>query len=307
MKRIFFTLTIIAGLLNYTQVKAQSNNKSVVDYHQKAETKFIEADGTKYAYRILGKQEGIPLVFLLHSFSSIDDWDPTITNGLAQSNKVILFDNKGVGSSSGKTPDNIAQTAKDAVTFIKALGYDKVNILGYSMGGMVTQQILLTEPQLVNKVILIGTGPKGAEGLSNLGKTLTDLSNLKPEQQLRKVLFTESDQSQSLGTKAFERIQKRQVNRDPAVTNETIGAQLTAVLGWAQPNAEAFNELKTITQPILIFEGKSDILVPVINSFNLYNNLPNAKLALYPDAAHGSLFQLPEEFLHEAIPFLQAK
>lgn len=305
MKHIFLTLTLIAGLFNFADVRAQSKNKVPTDYHQTAVTKFAEANGTRYAYRVLGKQEGIPLVFLLHSFSSIDDWDPTITNGLAQHYKVILFDNAGVGSSGGKTPDNIAQTAKDAVTFIKALGYNKVNLLGFSMGGMVTQQILITEPQLVNKAILIGTGPKGAEGLSNLGKTLTELSSLKPEQQLMKVLFTESGQSQALGKKALERIQKRQVNRNAAVSNETIGAQLTAVLGWAQPNAAAFEELKLINQPILVFEGKFDILVPVVNSFNLFRYLPNARLILHPDAAHGSLFQLPEEFLSEAIPFLK--
>ena len=307
MKQITLLLVLFAGLINFTTVNAQSKNKVAVDYHQTSETKFIEAEGVKYAYRVLGSQDGLPLILLQGSLWTMDDWDPQITNGLTQYYKVILFDNKGVGSSTGKTPDNIAAMAKDAISFIKAMGYNKVNILGLSMGGMITQQILLTEPQLVNKVILAGTGPKGSEGLSDIVKTVTTASSLKPEEQPYYLLFGHSEQARALGKLALERIQRRTVNRDAPLTQETIGAQITAVLGWAKPNAEAFNELKAIMQTILIVEGHDDILVPVVNSFNLYQYMPNAKLSLYPDAGHASLFQYPELFLNEAVPFLKVR
>ncbi len=307
MKRIILTLALVIGLINLAAVSAQSKSKAPKDYHQAAETKFIEAGGIKYAYRILGNQQGIPLIFLHGSLWTMDDWDPKITNGLAQHYKVVLFDNKGVGSTSGITPDNIAAMAKDAISFISAMGYRNVNLLGLSMGGMITQQILLTQPELVNKVILAGTGPRGSEGLSEVVNTITKASSLAPEEQPYYLLFGHSDQAKALGKLSLARIQRRTVNRDTPVTNETIGAQLTAVLGWAQPNAGALNQLKTITQQTLIVEGRHDILVPVVNSFNLYQNMPNARLTLYPDAGHASLFQYPDLFLSEAIPFLETK
>ncbi len=307
MKHIILTIALIIGLINLSSVNAQSKNKADRDYHQTAETKFIEAGGTKYAYRILGNKQGIPLIFLHGSLWTMDDWDPKVTDGFAQYYKVILFDNKGVGSTNGKTPDNIAAMAKDATVFIKALGYSNVNLLGLSMGGMITQQILLTEPQLVNKVILAGTGPKGSEGLSEVVNTVTAASKLPLNEQPYYLLFGHSAEAKELGKLSLERIQRRTTNRDAAVTNETITAQLTAVLGWSQPSSDALNELKTIKQPVLVVEGRYDILVPVVNSFNLYQSIPNAKLSLYPDAGHASLFQNADLFLNEAVPFLKDK
>jgi pimeloyl-ACP methyl ester carboxylesterase len=308
MKKIILTTILIAGLFNLAVVRAQSSNKAaIIDYHQTAKTKFVEANGTRYAYRVLGNKTGIPLVLLPGSFSNMDEWDPSVTNGLAQQYKVILFDNKGVGATNGKTPDNIADMAKDAVVFIKALGYSKVNLVGWSMGGMITQQILLTEPQLVNKIILIGTGAKGAQGLSEVGARVTEVSKLSPPEQLLHLLFAPSDNSQQLGKLALGRMFKRQVDRDPETTNETNIAQITAVVGWAQPNTGAFDELKSIKQPALIVAGRYDILIPVVNAFNLYQNLPNAQLSLYPDAGHGVILQYPDQFLQEAISFLASK
>jgi pimeloyl-ACP methyl ester carboxylesterase len=304
MRRIFLAVTLIIGIA--TESTNAQSNRHITDWHQKAQTKFIDANGTRYAYRVLGNKGGIPLVLLQGSFFNMDEWDPKVTNGLAQYYKVIIFDNKGQGATDGKTPDNIPEMSKDAVDFIKALGYPKVNLLGFSMGGYMTQVILLNEPQLVNKVILTSTGPKGSEGLSNLLTRLGEVSKKTPDDQLLYLLFTQSDYSQESGKMFLQRIHQRTVNRDIETTNESNSAQVTAVLGWSQPKEGTFDQLKTIAQPVLIFEGRSDILVPVINSYNLFQNIPNARLVLFPDAGHGSIFQFTDLFLAEAIPFLKS-
>jgi pimeloyl-ACP methyl ester carboxylesterase len=304
MKSIFLAVTLMIGLAS-TSVNAQTKSRAI-DWHQKAQTKFIDVYGTRYAYRVLGNKTGIPLVLLQGSFFNMDEWDPKVTNGLAQSFKVIIFDNKGVGATDGKTPNSIGEMAKDAVSFIKALGYSKVNLMGFSMGGYMTQEILLSNPELVNKVILTSTGPKGAEGLSKLLDRLGEVSKKTPDEQLLYLLFTQSDQSQAAGKLFLQRIHQRTINRDLESSNESNGAQVAAVLNWAQPKAETFDELKTISHPVLVFEGHYDVLVPVVNSFNLYRNIPNARLVLYPDAGHGAIFQYTDLFLAEAIPFLAA-
>jgi pimeloyl-ACP methyl ester carboxylesterase len=302
MKSIFLAATLMIGLAS-TSVNAQTKSRAI-DWHQKAQTKFIHVDGTRYAYRVLGNKTGIPLVLLQGSFFNMDEWDPKVTNGLAQSFKVIIFDNKGVGATGGKTPGSIGEMAKDAVSFIKALGYSKVNLMGFSMGGYMTQEILLSNPELVNKVILTSTGPKGAEGLSNLTDRLGEVSKKTPDDQLLYLLFTQSQKSQAAGKSFLQRIHQRTIDRDLESTDESNGAQVAAVLAWAQPKPGTFDELKTINHPTLVFEGHYDVLVPVINSYNLYQHIPNARLVLFPDAGHGAIFQYSDLFLAEAIPFL---
>lgn len=282
-----------------------SSNTSVVDYHQTAVTQFITAGDTKYAYRVLGNKSGIPLVMLAPLGSSMDEWDPAVTNGLAQNYKVIIFDNQGVGSSSGTTPDNIPDMAKGTVAFINALGYTKVNLLGFSMGSFISQQIVLTNPGLVNKIILTGTGPKGSEGLSNLPNLLSQTVGLTPEQSFLAANFTSSPASQAAGKLSFERILRRRENRDTPVSGESATAGLKAVLAWAQPYPDAFNELRTITKPVLIVQGQSDFLVPVVNAINMSQNIPGSQLIVYPDAGHASLFQYHDEFVGAVVDFLR--
>ena len=246
MKSIFLTAVLMLSFAS-SPVFARSHSRTV-NYQQTAKTRFIEAGGTRYAYRILGNKTGIPIVLMHGSFFTMDNWDPTITNGLAKYYEVILFDNKGIGASGGKAPDNIAGMAADAVGFIEALGYRKVNLMGFSMGGMITQQILLTEPQLVNKVILSSTGPKGSDGLSELPKRIAEVGSLSPDDQTVHLFFAASANSQQAGKLWIKRYNKRTINRDPDVTKESDGAQLAAVLGWAQPAADALDQLKTIKQ-----------------------------------------------------------
>lgn len=276
----------------------------VKDYHQTAVTQFVTVSGNKIAYRILGNAQGTPLVMVSALGASMDDWDPAITNGLASNNKVILFDLPGVGSSGGTTPDNIADMAAHAVGFIKALGYNKVNLMGFSMGSFISQQILLTQPALVNKVILTGTGPKGAQGLSNLPALLAATVGLTPKEVFLKFGFAPSDASQKAGLACYDRVQTRVNNRDSALTIESETAEITAVLGWAQPYPDALKELQSVTQPVFIAQGEEDVPVPVINSQNMAKSIPNAKLTVYPDSGHSAVFQNYVQFLPAALAFL---
>lgn len=279
-------------------------SKAPIDYHQTAVTQFITAGDTKFAYRVLGNKSGTPLVMISALGNSMDDWDPVVTNGLAQEYKVIIFDIQGVGTSSGTTPDNIPDMAKGVVTFINALGYSKVNLLGFSMGSFIAQQIALTTPDLVNKIILTGTGPKGAEGLANLPSILASAAGLTPKQVFLVSFFASSTTSQQAGELSYERIQKRTVDRDAPVSQESAGAGLKAVLGWAQPSPDALNELKSISKPVFIAQGENDLLVPVVNATNMSNNIPGAQLIVYHDAAHGAIYQYHDEFVKAAFNFL---
>ena len=307
MKRLalFAMLALSIASCDKDETPSKNNETVTVDYHQTATTQFIDAGDTKYAYRVLGEKKDTPLILLSPLGASMDDWDPAITNGLAQKHKVIIFDNQGVGSSTGKTPATIADMAKGAVTFIKALGYNKVNLMGFSMGGFVTQQIALTEPTLVNKIILTGTGPKGSEGLSNLPNLLSSAAGLSPEESFLLFGFTSSAESRNAGKLSYARVQKRTVNRDAPLSNESFGAQLTAVLAWAQPYPNALKELETITQPVLHIQGQKDVPVPVINAVNMSQHIPNDRLSVYPDAGHAAFTQYPEQFVQQANDFLK--
>ena len=299
---ILLGLSIVSCTKNDSPVK--NSDTEVIDYHQTAETRFVSRDGTNFAYRVFGKKTGTPLIMISALGNSMDDWDPAITNGLAQQYKVVIFDIPGVGSSSGVTPDNIPDMAKGVVTFINAMGYSKVNLLGFSMGSFISQQIALTNPDLVNKIILTGTGPKGAEGLSNLPNILATTVGLTPEQVFLASFFAPSDSSQSAGKLSYERIQKRTVNRDAPVSPESATAGLKAVLGFAQPYPDALNELKNITKPVLIAQGEKDFLVPVVNAINMANSIPGAQLIVYHDAAHGAIYQYHDEFIQAVFDFL---
>ena len=306
VKKVFLSLTLLLSLLGHTSLWAQSKGgKSSVDYHQSAPTKFIDAGGTRYAYRILGNKPGIPLILFQHFTGHMDNWDPRVTNGFAKSYTVILFDNKGVGASSGETPDNINQMAKDAVTFIKALGYSKVNLLGFSMGGFIAQQIALDEPQLVNKMILAGTGQKGSTGLDGIVVPLTAASKMGPEEQKLYLFYSPSAYSQTLGKEVQQRIHSRKINRDTDATNNSIMAQLHAILDWAKPGADSLDRLTQTRQPVFIVNGNNDIVVPTINSYIMAQHMPNAQLSLYPDANHGSIFQYADLFVSQATDFLK--
>jgi pimeloyl-ACP methyl ester carboxylesterase len=270
-----------------------------------APTKFVEADGTRYAYRRLGKTNGVPLVLLQHFTGTMDDWDPAVVDGLAAGRPVVLFDNAGVSRSSGVTPDNVHDMARHAVAFITALGLEKVDLLGFSLGGFIAQPIAEEHPGLVRRMILAGTGAEGGVGIRDLLQVLEKAQKHSPNELRQFLFFPESATSQAAGRAFLERQARRTADRDPASTAQTVGAQAKAIVEWGSGSASrSTTRLKRIELPVLIVNGKDDIMVPSINSFALFRDLPNARLILYPDSGHGALFQYADAFVAEVLRFL---
>ena len=272
--------------------------------HNNAKSNFINVKGTDFSYRSWGKEGGIPLVLLPGTGGSMDDWDPAVTDGLAKQYKLIIFDNKGVASSKGVTPNTIQAMADDAIDFIRAMNLDKVNIMGFSMGGFVAQRIVLTEPTLVNRIILADSGPKGAIGLSNLPNIIAGSAGLSPEESYLKFGFTNSQSSIASGKASYARVHQRTIDRDAILSDATSAAQFTAVLAWAQPDAGALDEIKSIKKPVLIVHGDQDLPISIQNAHNMKQNLDNSILLEFPDSGHAAFYQNYETFLAKAVAFL---
>lgn len=272
--------------------------------HQNAKTQFVDVKGASFAYRVIGRESGTPIVLFPGLGGSMDDWDPAVIDGLAQKNKVIIFDNKGVAASKGTTPSDIQLMANDAIDFIETLHLTKVNIMGFSMGGFIAQRVALTKPALINKIILTGTGPQGAIGLSNLPNIVASTAGLSLEESFLKFGFTSSTQSIAAGKAAYARIQLRTTDRDLTLSDATSASQFTAVLTWAQPNVNALVELKNIKNPVLIVHGENDLPVSVQNAHNMSQSLENSELVIFPDSGHASFFQNHDAFVTKAIQFL---
>ena len=262
------------------------------------------ANGITYVYRELGEKIGIPIVFFTHLSANLDNWDPRIIDGIAKQHWVITFDNTGVGLSSGQVPGTIKEMAEDAIDFIKALGFKQIDILSFSMGGMIAQELLELEPTLIRKVILTGTGPRGGKGIENV----TKISN----QDLVRAIFTLKDVKTYLfftrtlngKRKAKEflaRIKERKHNRDKMISLKGYYTQLKAINRWGKSTPA---DLSKIKQPILVVNGEADRMVPTENSYELVQCLPNSKLVIYKDAGHGAIFQYHEEFTKEVLAFL---
>ena len=275
--------------------------------HQTAPTQFVEANGTRFAYRRFGKPVGVPLVFNQHFTGTMDHWDPAVTDGFANDREVILFDNAGVSSSSGEVSTTMADMAANAVAFIKALGLKTVDVLGFSIGGFVAQEITLQAPNLVRRLVLVGTGPRGGQGMATLtpeaqqifGATYDD-----PDRLWLAVFFTPSESSQAAGREFLKRFRLRTENRDPEVNERVAPSQLEAIVRWGAPLDKPFEYLKQITKPTLVVNGGKDVIVHPVNSYILQQELPNARLILYPDSAHGSQYQYPNLFVRDVSTFL---
>jgi pimeloyl-ACP methyl ester carboxylesterase len=272
--------------------------------HETAPTKFVEANGIRFAYRRFGGGEGLPMLFCQHFTGTMDNWDPIITNTLAREREVILFDNRGVASSSGQTPDSVQAMATDALAFVDALGLKQMDLLGFSIGGMVAQQMVLDRPELVRHLILAGTGPEGGEGIDIGGLppssvVLADASLSHFDRQQR-LFFAPTETSQAAGRAFSERKSWRKNDRDPEASAVVAKAQTIAIKSWGeQKKGERYRRLKEIKQPTLVFNGIDDVMIPTINSYILARNIPNARLVLYPDSGHGALAQYPDQFCAE--------
>ena len=268
-------------------------------------TQTITAGDVTFAYRELGKQNGgTPVVFLVHLAAVLDNWDPRIMDGIAAKHHVIAFDNRGIGASSGSPANSIEQMADDAVTFIKAMGLKQVDLLGFSMGGMVAQEIVLKEPELVRKMVIAGTGPAGGEGISSVTwVTFYDmLRGLLTGQDAKQFLFfTRTPGGIEAGKAFLERLKERTENRDTEISVSAFLAQLQALYTWGQKEPA---DLSVVKQPVLVVNGDADRMVPTVNTHDLARRLPNSTLIIYPDAGHGGIFQYHTTFVPSALEFL---
>jgi pimeloyl-ACP methyl ester carboxylesterase len=281
----------------------------MIHTHQTAPTQFVEANGIRFAYRRFGKSDGVPLVFNMHFTGTMDHWDPAVTDGLAKEREVIVFDNAGVSSSSGEVPTSIEEMGANAINFVKALGLKQVDVLGFSIGGLVAQEITLQAPDLVRRLVLVGTGPRSGESMdtgTSEGQRIFGASYEKPDDLWLSVFFTPSQASQAAGRAFLKRFRLRTKDRDPEV-NEKVGpAQRAAIAKWGAKRERPYDYLKTIQQPTLVVNGSNDVIIYTINSYILQQNLPNAQLILYPDSAHGSQYQYPGLFVRHVSMFLSA-
>ena len=274
--------------------------------YQNVATRTISAGGVTFAYRELGPTTGVPVIFLTHLAANLDNWDPRVVDGVAAQRHVITFDNRGVGASSGTVPDTIEAMANDAVTFIRALGFPQVDLLGFSMGGMIAQVIAAQEPSLVRKVILTGTGPAGGDGIDKVTR-ISNIDLVRAAFTLRDpktyLFFTRTPNGKRSAKEFLARLKERTEHRDKAMSLKGYRAQLKAIHRWGLQEPA---DLSVITQPALVANGDHDRMVPTKNTVDLDRRLPNSELLIYSDAGHGGIFQYHDEFVARALAFLES-
>jgi pimeloyl-ACP methyl ester carboxylesterase len=259
--------------------------------------------GIDFAYRRMGKPGGVPVVLGNYFAANLDDWDPLVVDGLAAEHEVITFDYPGIGNSTGTTADTVAQIAAECVHFMQALSLDAVDFLGFSLGGMVAQQIASTHPELVRRMILCGTAPRGGEKLTFTELSIDELKD--PVTLLLTSFFTPSEQSQAAGQAYLKRLGRRNAGRDTPVALRAAEDQLCAIREWGEiPATDRYGMLSTIRQPTLIIHGNNDVVVDSVNAVILEEHLADARLLILPDASHGAQSQHSDIFLANARLFL---
>ena len=281
-----------------------NTTEPVITSYAKAPAKTISAGGITFAYRELGPQEEIPVVFFVHLAATLDNWDPRLVDAIAKSRRVITFDQQGVGASSGQVPGTLEEAADDAYTFITALGYTTIDIFSFSMGGMIAQDLVVKHPDLVRRLVLTGTGPRGGKDMDKVvGVTYYDILRATlTRSDPKEFLFFNRDAVGKQAGKAFvERLKERTVGRDKAIGTKAFGTQLKAIqrFGRSQPS-----DLSIITQPTLIANGDHDRMVPSVLSEDLHKRIAGSELIIYPNSGHGGIFQYWEKFVPVAVKFL---
>jgi len=282
-----------------------SDQRSTTSYLEASNLRVTGANGVEYAYRSLGPDTR-PVVFLQHFRGNLDNWDPALVDRIAEAGRVITFDNVGVGGTSGRTPSTVQQMAIDALTFLDALNLDRVDLLGFSLGSFVAQEIALQRPDAVARMVLASSAPQGAAGMHGWAAPVIGAvgsRELDPDGCLG-VFYAASEESRQAGMQSFQRMSSRTEDRDENTSWQTRLAQYDAVCAWGTPNHSLLSRLSAIQAPTLVTNGDSDPMILPKYSYLLTGLIPDARLKIYPDAAHGFLFQHHEEFAEDAIAFL---
>src|SRR5580704_14347779 len=273
-----------------------------------AATKFVSSASEQYAYRRFGSGSKLPLLCLQHFTGTLDNWDPAVTDPLASEREVVLFESAGLGRSGGIVPNTVTEMATHALAFMDGLGLTTCDVLGYSLGGMIAQEIALKRPSIIRRMILVGTAPRGGEDVMHLEKPglAEHIQNpaLKGYAVLQKIFFAPTNSSQAAGAAFIGRLMQRSEDREPVAGPAVAQAQMAAFREWEQVSSERFSDLKKIRHPTLVVNRVFDEMIPVRNSYWLSAHLPNAVLLTYPDSGHGSLFQFHESFTRQAAAFL---
>jgi pimeloyl-ACP methyl ester carboxylesterase len=281
-----------------------TNNHGVVTAYKDAPARTVKAGGVTYAYRELGPKGGIPVVFFVHLAATLDNWDPRIIDPIAQNRHVITFDNRGVGASTGSVPDSVEAMADDAYTFIKALGFDQIDIFSFSLGGMVAQDLVVKHPELVRKLVLTGTGPRGGKDIDKVvATTYYDILRATlTRKDPKEFLFFNRNATGKPAARAFvQRLQERTTDRDADMSLKGFRTQLKAIKKYG---LSAPADLSTFTQPTLIANGDNDRMVPSVLSEDLHRRIKGSQLVIYPDSGHGGIFQFHAKFAPVAVDFL---
>ena len=281
-------------------------NDPVVTSYAQAPARTVNANGVSYAYRELGPKGGIPVVFFVHLAATLDNWDPRIVDAVARNRHVITFDQRGVGASTGKVPATLEEAADHAYEFITALGYDKIDVFSFSMGGMIAQDLVVKHPDLVRRLVLTGTGPRGGKDMDKVvGVTYWDILRATlTRSDPKEFLFFNRDAAGKAAGKAFvARLGERTVDRDKDISLTALRTQLKAIQKFGR---SAPSDLSTVTQPTLIANGDHDRMVPTVLSEDLHRRIKGSQLVIYPNSGHGGIFQFHEEFAPVVAEFLAA-
>lgn len=269
-----------------------------------APTRTIDVGGVPFAYRELGPDTGVPVIFLHHLMAVLDDWDPRVIDGIAAQRRVIAFDNRGVGASGGSVPHTIEAMGRDAIAFIRALGLGQVDLLGFSLGGGVAQMVALQAPELVRRMVLAGTGPRGGGGIDEVTRVavLAYIKSALTWSDARNFLFfPRTLEGKRAARDYFAALKERTQDRDQRISLQARQAQLKAIrtAGLSAPD-----DLSAIRQPVFVVNGDNDLMVDSRLSADMARRLPNARLTIYPASGHGGVFQHHRAFVPEVLDFL---
>jgi pimeloyl-ACP methyl ester carboxylesterase len=298
--------------MSTTDAGQQKTSASAGDGGQlRAENRSVEVDGDSLVYRRFGnaQTDAPPLLCLQHFRGNLDNWDPALVDRLAQDREVILLANRGVGASTGVVPDNVTDMTRDVLRFIDALELEQVDVLGFSLGGYIAQELALLRPRRLRRIVLAGTAPQGAP---NIHRWTDDVYALATPDEVSadrfiSLFFSGSEESRARGMEYLERVSARQVGRDAPTDLATRDAQLTAITRWGIPDPSKLSRLAAITQPTFVANGDNDTMMVTKNSYLLADHLPNAQLRIYPDSGHGFLDQYPTLFAEHVNAFLNGR